>query len=446
MVDYSASIDTVFIAFSTFLVFFMQAGFAMLEVGTVRAKFKTHMISLVLIDLILGVIAWWLFGYGFAYGTDISGFIGNKYFAGSDVDSDNKYNEWMFEWVFALGATILSGSVAERVNLLGYGINSFFITSFIYPVIVHWGWGGGWLMKMDYQDFAGSGVVHLTGGTIAIIGSIVIGARRNRWNADFASEFKANNKPLAAFGTIILWFGWYGFNCGSTLSATGENAKILVRVAMNTTIAAASGGVTALFIYWYRNRKEEEKFDVCNICNGILAGTVAITSPCNNIESWAAFLIGVIAAFLYTFYSWLLRKLHIDDTIDASPVHAGCGSWGVISVGVFDMNGGFIYGKGGHLLGVQLIGLVSIVVWAGGLGFISMMFLKKLGIFRMSEQLEIKGTDKDDLRLIRVPSEVTLRKDSSGQAEYEMINMGINNIGTDAKIGTTEIKTVNMVI
>ena len=424
----------------------MQAGFAMLEVGAVRAKFKTHMISLVLIDLIFGVIAWWLFGYGFAYGTDISGFIGNKYFAGSDVDSDNKYNEWMFEWVFALGATILSGSVAERVNLLGYGINSFFITSFIYPVIVHWGWGGGWLMKMDYKDFAGSGVVHLTGGTIAVVGSIVIGARKNRWNTDFANEFKANNKPLAAFGTIILWFGWYGFNCGSTLSAIDENAKILVRVAMNTTIAAASGGVTALFIYWFRNRNEEEKFDVCNICNGILAGTVAITSSCNNVDSWAAFLIGFIAAFVYTFYSTLLRKIKIDDTIDASPVHGGCGSWGLIAVGVFDKDTGFLYGKGGHQLGIQLLGLLTIVVWSGGLGFLSMSFLKKLGIFRVKEEFEIKGTDEEECRWVKVPVEFGVRNDTTnGKVVYETVQT-VNILGIDGRISPNDMRTVTTVI
>ena len=437
MIDYSTSINTVFIVICAFLVFFMQVGFAMLEVGSVRAKFKTHMINLVMIDLVLGVIAWWLFGYGFAYGTDVSGFIGNKYFAGSDVEADNRYLEWMFEWVFALGATILSGSVAERVSLLGYGINSFFISSFIYPVVVHWGWSpNGWLITRDYKDFAGSGVVHLTGGTIALIGAIVVGARKFRWLKEYEDRFKPNNKPLAAFGTIVLWFGWYGFNCGSTLSTLDENAKILVRVAMNTTLASASGGVTALFIYWYRNRKQEEQFDVIFVCNGILAGVVGVTSACDNIESWAAVLIGIIAAFLYTFYSWLLKNRRIDDTIDASPVHAGCGSWGVIAVGVFDKDSGFIYGKGGHQLGIQLVGLVAIMVWAGGLSFISISILKKIGVFRMNEELEIKGTDNDEYRSIRVPTEEILRKNSynenngsggngNGGQEYEMVLVDI---------------------
>lgn len=427
----SASLNTVFIAFSSFLVFLMLVGFAMFEVGSVRAKFKTHVISLVLIDLICAVIAWWILGYGFAYGSDFSGFIGNQYFAGSEIEKDQKYTEWLFEWTFALGVLVLSGSVSERVNLLGYAINSFFITAFVYPVIVHWAWGGGWLMKIGYKDFAGSGVVHLTGGVIALVGAKIIGPRKNRWNPDYINEFQANNKQLVAFGTLFLWFGWYGFNCGATLSILDDNALVMMRVGMNTTLAAASGGGTALLVFWYLKRKEEEKFEVCNICNGILGGLVGITSSCDNVESWAAVIIGVIAAFIYTFDSWLLKKLRIDDTIEISAVNGGGGCWGVIAVGIFNRDNGIIYGNGGYQLGIQLLGVVSIMVWAGGLGICSISFLNKIGIFRMSEALEIRGTDVEDYKFIKFPLNTEVNKNMENEKEeYQMITI----IKSDMKI------------
>ena len=415
------SLDTVFISFSAFLVFFMQTGFAMLEVGSVRSQFRTHMVSLILLDLCLGVIAWWLLGYGFAYGTDNSGFIGSKYFAGVDVEEDNKQLEWLFQWVFALGATILSGSIAERVRLVGYSINSFFISSFVYPMCVHWGWSkNGWLMTNEYKDFAGSGIVHLCGGTIALVGAIVVGARKHRWDPQYACEFKPNNRPLVTLGTLVLWFGWYGFNCGSALSALDGNAQILVRAGINTTIAAASAGLTTVLIYWFLNRKNHSTFDVSVFCNGILAGTVGITASCNNVFTWAAFLIGVIASVVYLCFSALLKKIKVDDTIDASPVHFACGLWGVIAVGVFDRDTGFLYSSKNHdrgyQLGIQLLGAICIMAWSGGLVAISLTILKKCGLLRMSEADEMKGTDRHKINMSEVEFTAISSKEN-GDAE-----------------------------
>ena len=308
----------------------------------------------------MGTLGWWVFGWAFAYGdqgTPKNGFIGTSEFFGigfyttdattgvitpSTCDSSgcqSKMLSWFFQWAFCTaGATIVSGGVAERVKSPTYAVYAFFMASFIYPIIVAWSWGGGFLAtitSVGYMDFAGSGVVHLTGGVSALAGTIVLGPRKGRF--ENPEEFECHNLPLVVLGTFALWFGWYGFNPGSTLGMhDGATGALAAQVAMNTTLSAATGGIT-VFLLRYLILK---KYDVGGLCNGILAGLVSITAGCGNVECGSAFAIGLVGAFVYQASSMLLQKLKIDDPVDAAPVHGFCGIWGVLAAGFLD------WGKG----------------------------------------------------------------------------------------------------
>ena len=312
-------------------------------------------------NVCVGTLGWWVFGWAFAYGsqgTPANGFIGTDGFFGigfytidattgvisplASCDADGCQStmlSWFFQWAFCTaGATIVSGGVAERVKSPTYAVYAFFMASFIYPIIVAWSWGGGFLAtitSVGYMDFAGSGVVHLTGGVSALAGTIVLGPRKGRF--ENPEEFECHNLPLVVLGTFALWFGWYGFNPGSTLGMhDGATGALAAQVAMNTTLAAATGGIT-VFLLRYAIMK---KYDVGGLCNGILAGLVSITAGCGNVECGSAFAIGLVGAFVYQGSSMLLQKLKIDDPVDASPVHGFCGIWGVLAAGFLD------WGKG----------------------------------------------------------------------------------------------------
>ncbi|CAE7242652.1 AMT1-1 [Symbiodinium sp. CCMP2592] len=430
--DYSlgGAMDSAWLCLCGALVMFMHAGFAMLETGSCRAKNASNVLMKNLVNVTFGTIGWWVFGWAFAYGTLAGGFIGTDGFFGigfytkdaNDVITPNSCDadgcqstmlSWFFQWAFCTaGATIVSGGVAERVKSPTYAAYAFVMTSFIYPVVVAWTWNYGWLdtiFDVGYMDFAGSGIVHLTGGVSALAGTIVLGPRKGRF--ENPEEFESHNLPLVVLGTFALWFGWYGFNPGSTLGMhTGDTGAMAAQVAMNTTISAATGGLT-VFMLRYGIYK---KYDVGGLCNGILAGLVSITAPCGNVECGSAFAIGFIGALVYQAASMFLQKMKIDDPVDASPVHGFCGVWGLLAAALFDWGKGFDHyhawfgfsckpvsdadpscmtGIGGRAIAAQAIMALVIIAWAGTLSGLAFFVLKMTGKLRIDEETEETGMD-----------------------------------------------------
>jgi Amt family ammonium transporter len=318
----------------------MQAGFAMLEAGIVHPKNATNILFKNMIDASLAALGFWLLGYGFAYGTTEGGFIGKDTFAIGESEqinnTDHGWQGWFFQWAFAgAAATIVAGSVCERTKIEAYFIYSIVLTIFIYPVVVHWGWGSGFLSawgavdgplfdKKDDNgmiDFAGSGVVHMVGGVSGLMGAIVVGPRKGRFVNGEVVELYEGNKILQSLGTFILWFGWYGFNCGSTLALTGGMANLAGKVAVTTTIAAASGAITATFL----SKIVSGHYDISMGLNGILAALVSITANCSVVSPWHSILIGTIGAMIFFGGHYLLLACKIDDPCDACIVHGLCG-------------------------------------------------------------------------------------------------------------------------
>jgi Amt family ammonium transporter len=317
------------------------------------------------------------------------------------IDGSVGYCAWFFQFTFcATGATIVSGSLAERAKLEGYCIFSFFMCLVIYPVVVHWTWGGGWLAAEGYNDFAGSGVVHLTGGITALYGAAILGARTGRFegSSDDQAEYLPQSVLSIVLGTFILWFGWFGFNGGSTTALSGGSAEVAAHCCATTTLAAATGGVTSFLI----SSKAAGKFDIPAFANGILGGLVGITAGCSNVDMGAALLIGVVSGVILPLCCNLLVKLRIDDPISASPVHGFCGIWGLIATGLFDLDVGVFYGGAvGDCLGPNLLGALAICVWCAVLAIPLFIGLKVAGLLRASEAQELSGLDS---KFVRSPS------------------------------------------
>jgi len=283
----------------------------------------------------------------------------------------------------ATSLTIVSGGMAERANSKGYLLLILGFNLITYPVVTHWVWGpGGWLGKAGFQDFAGSGVVHCVGGIASLVGCTMLGPRRGKLDA--------HSMPLVVLGTFILWMGWFGFNGGSGDIASAADQIQVGRTLMTTTISASVAGTGAIFL----EKMLTGKFLVGEMCNGILAGLVAITAPCNNVTDWAAFCIGLIAVFFYCGAKRALLFLGIDDAIGAFPVHGACGFWGIIATGLFDMNKGGFYNTSTNIFGVQLYGILAIIAWAGATTFVFLLIAKLLGILRVTEEAEDMGLDE----------------------------------------------------
>eukprot|EP00756_Hemistasia_phaeocysticola_P036673 Hpha_TRINITY_DN16654_c0_g4::TRINITY_DN16654_c0_g4_i1::g.183213::m.183213/K03320/amt, AMT, MEP; ammonium transporter, Amt family len=460
---FSGNANQIWILMAGFLVFFMQCGFAMLEAGTVRKKNTQNIIFKNILDICIGALSFFAVGYGFAYGdggdnSDTSNFIGrNNFFLMKENNDETGQHMWFFQFAFAAtAATIVSGSVAERTQLVAYFIYSCVITMFIYPVVVHWVWSGkGWLSAFATTadrvnpngmiDYAGSGVVHAVGGWAGLCGAWIVGPRKGRFEEldengeviqpeaekdeepqpkedgeeeEEKAEEKANmrchfinswgvkyGKPLpmagqsgsiSSLGVFILWFGWYGFNCGSTLAWDGENAG---KVAVTTTLAAGAAGAIATII----SRVKEGHWIVEAGLNGILAGLVSITAGCSVVDEWAALLIGAIGGTLFYFSAELLLCLKIDDPLNAWPVHGACGVWGVIAAGIFATERNFkrAYGTGydfsavadGRQLGTQLLGIAAILGWTVGLSLILFFLIDITVGMRVRPEVEEMGCD-----------------------------------------------------
>ncbi|MFA5157377.1 MAG: ammonium transporter [Candidatus Omnitrophota bacterium] len=401
----SAPVDYVWILVCGFLVFFMQAGFAMVEAGFCRAKNATNLMAKNTIDFASASLIFMAFGFALMMGQDYKGLFGTTgwFLHGANYDV-GKYLMFFWQLVFAgTAATIVSGAIAERLKFKAYFLYSIAVSAFIYPIYGHWVWGGGWLAKLPFGvghiDFAGSGVVHTIGGFVGLAGALVLGPRFGKFSKDGKPKaIPGHSITLAALGTFILWFGWFGFNPGSTFSA--HQLRIAV-VAVNTNLAAAAGAAVAILVVFMKTKK----WDVGMMLNGCLAGLVAVTAPCAWIEAWAAVVIGAIAGLLVvaSVYFWEARG--IDDPVGAVSVHGINGVWGLISVGLFadgtyglattsePLVKGLFYGGGYGQLIAQVIGAAVAVTWAFSLGFIAFKLMDKYFGIRVSPEEEIKGLD-----------------------------------------------------
>ncbi|MFI2744409.1 ammonium transporter [Zhouia sp. PK063] len=388
----NAVLDLMWILICGILVFFMQAGFTLVEVGFTRAKNAGNIILKNLMDFCIGSLAFWAIGYTLMYGDSISKFIGTPdLFYSVKDDMHNLF----FQTVFcATAATIVSGAVAERTKFSSYLILSFLMTTLIYPISGHWVWGGGWLSDLGFIDFAGSTVVHSVGGWASLVAAALVGPRIGKYNSDGSSNaIPGHNMLYGALGVFILWLGWFGFNPGSELAISGDHAYNVADIVITTNLAAAAGGCTALFFTWAKYGKA----DLSMTLNGVLAGLVAITAGCAAVSAASAAIIGAFAGILVVLsIEFIDKKVKIDDPVGAISVHGVCGAVGTLLVGLFASDGGLFFGGGFKQLGIQAIGVFSIAAWAMIVTFIVLFILKKTIGLRVTEQEEVEGLDKHE--------------------------------------------------
>jgi Amt family ammonium transporter len=391
--EISAAFDMIWLVLAAALVFFMQAGFAMVETGLTRAKNAGNIIMKNLMDFSAGAVAYWAIGWALMYGSTAGGFLGTDQFFLSGAESAT-FRDWMFQVVFAAtAATIVSGAMAERTQFKGYLIYSVFISGLIYPISGHWVWSGvGWLGNLGFHDFAGSTVVHSVGAWAALVGAMILGARKGKYvKVNGKVKVKAipgHNLPLAALGVFILWFGWYGFNAGSTLSGTDPD---IAWVATTTTLAASAGAIGAMITSWIWFGKPDPSVAL----NGALAGLVGITAGTWVINPLGSVIVGVIAGVLVVLsVEFLDKTLHIDDPVGAVSVHGTCGAWGTLAVGIFgDLEKiGSGLTRGGQI-GVQLLGIAAVFAWTVVTTLVLFGALKAAKSLRVSEAEELQGLD-----------------------------------------------------
>jgi Amt family ammonium transporter len=380
------ALDILWVLVAGILVFFMQAGFAMVEAGFTRAKNVGNIIMKNFMDFSIGSLVFWILGYSIMYGGE-GAFWGSFSFFYNDT---TEFHSLFFQTVFAAtAATIVSGAMAERTKFSTYLIFSFVITLIIYPISGHWVWGGGWLSELGFHDFAGSTVVHSVGGWAALAGAMVIGPRIGKYNGK-TNAIPGHNMVLGALGVFILWLGWFGFNPGSQLAISGDNANAVASIFITTNLAAAAGAMATMFVTWSRYKKP----DLSMTLNGALGGLVAITAGCDIVTPGGAVIIGLIAGLVVVFGVELIdQKLRIDDPVGAITVHGLNGAVGTLLVGLFATEGGLFYGGGFSLLGIQALGVISIGAWAFILAFILFKTLKATIGLRVSEQEEREGLD-----------------------------------------------------
>ncbi|MDD3321750.1 MAG: ammonium transporter [Paludibacter sp.] len=389
----SASLDTFWILITGALVFFMQAGFALVEAGFTRSKNTTNILFKNLMDFCIGTIGFYFIGYGIMFGAG-SGFFGAIEFDASinhAPDGIPNLAFFFFQLVFAAtAATIVSGAMAERTKFASYLVYSAIISLFIYPISGHWIWGGGWLASMEipFHDFAGSTVVHSVGGWLALTGALILGPRIGKYKNGKVHAIPGHSITLGALGVFILWLGWFGFNPGSTLSLS--NPEMVANIFVTTNAAAAAGGIATLIVTWLRYGKPGLSMSL----NGVLAGLVAITAGCDAVTPVSAMAIGFLAGVLVVFSVEFLDKvLKIDDPVGAISVHGICGAFGTLMVGIFAVDGGLFYGGGAGLLTTQAIGVASVAAWAIGCGVILFLGIKYTMGLRVTKKEEENGLD-----------------------------------------------------
>ncbi|GBE40224.1 MAG TPA: ammonium transporter [Nitrospirae bacterium] len=385
---------------AAFMVFFMQAGFAMVEAGFTRAKNAVNIIMKNLMDMSLGAIAYWAIGFALMFGVSKTGWFGTTGFFLSDYVADKDpwtLAFWMFQVVFAAtAATIVSGAMAERTKFISYLIYSVVISGLIYPIFGSWAWGSlykgsGWLEGLGFIDFAGSTVVHSVGGWAALAGAIVIGPRIGKYVNGKAKAIPGHSITIGALGVFILWFGWYGFNAGSTTAANTDTALI----AVNTTLAACAGAFGAMVISWIKFKKP----DATMTLNGTLAGLVGITAGCANVLPGSAILIGLLAGVIVVFaVIFIDQTLKVDDPVGAISVHGVCGAWGTLAAGLFNAGGVTL-----KIVGVQLLGIGAAFLWVFPTAFVLFKLIDKTIGLRTSPEEELEGLDIGEHGLVAYP-------------------------------------------
>ncbi len=458
LTDHKVLLDTLWVLLTAFLVFWMQAGFAYVEGGLTRAKSTNNIMMKNLMDFCLGTMAFWAVGFGIMFGDgnpfmgltgwflqgednsplsgdDYSGVFGSLNWTGVPL-----YAKFMFQLVFAgTAATIVSGAMAERTKFHAYLIYSFIISGLIYPIVGHWIWGGGWLYTQGMWDFAGSTVVHSTGGWMALMGALIVGPRIGKYTRDKkVMAIPGHSIPMAALGVFILWLGWFGFNPGSTMAAQLSIGQIT----MTTNLAAATGAIAAMVTSWIIFGKP----DVSMTLNGVLAGLVAITAGCAFVSPVSAAIIGVLGGIVVVLAVLFFDKIGIDDPVGAVSVHAVCGSLGTILLGLFAQEGfapegttgnGLFFGGGTTLLINQLIGVASVFGWCVVTGFVLFTALKYTIGLRVTAEEEIAGLDigehgseayPDFQTTVRSPVPVEHYPTAAIKASPELANSGAHSV------------------
>lgn len=418
------------------LVFWMQAGFAMVETGFTRAKNSGNILMKNLMDFCIGTVVFVLIGFSLLLGEDMAGLIGKP---GLDIFTSYESFDWsnfVFNLVFcATTATIVSGAMAERTKFISYCIYSGVISALIYPIEAHWIWGGGWLAQMGFHDFAGSCAIHMVGGISALIGAKILGPRIGKFGKDSSGKitkvnaFPGHNLPLGCLGVFILWLGWYGFN-----GAAATSIEQLGSIFVTTTIAPAVATVVCMIFTWVRYGKP----DVSMCLNASLAGLVAITAPCDVTDAVGAAVIGAVAGVLVVFGVWLLDyKLHIDDPVGAVAVHGCNGIWGTIAVGLFattsapgnDSLTGLFYGGGVELLGKQIVGVAAVGAWTVATITVTFLIIKAVIGIRVSEEEEIIGLDNCEHGLVSA---------YSGFSIMDVSNSMTMDVNENTSLGTVD--------
>lgn len=407
--EVALSLDTVWMILGAMLVFFMQPGFALVEAGFTRTKNTANILMKNLVDFSFGSILFWIVGFSFMFGSDGEGFIGAPHICDFSWFSHSAglptEGFLIFQTVFcATAATIVSGAMAERTKFSMYLVYSVVISLFIYPISGHWTWGGGWLMNGAadsfmmthfghiFHDFAGSTVVHSVGGWIALAGAIVLGPRIGKYGKDGKSRaIPGHSLTLGALGVFILWFGWFGFNPGSQLAASGSaNMEAISHVFMTTNLAACAGGVAALIVSWLRYGKPSLSLSL----NGVLAGLVGITDGCDCVSLGGSVVIGLLCGIVLVYaVSFIDEKLHIDDPVGATSVHLCCGVFGTFLTGLLSTSEGLFYGFGAGFLGAQCLGIVVFAAWSFGTGFLMFKIIDKVHGLRVPARIEEEGLD-----------------------------------------------------
>ena len=395
--DVMETLDNAILVFAAALVFFMQAGFAFLGAGLIRAKNTVNYMTKSFLDFCIASLGFWAFGYALMFGGGAAaGFIGLEgFFLGQFAEkfTDGQLVNWFFQMVFAgTAATIIAGAMAERTKINAYFAYSFIVGALIYPIFGHWAWSDyGWLVGMGFSDYAGSGVVHMIGGFLALAGAMVVGPRKG-WEQGIT--IRGHNVPYVVIGTFILFFGWFGFNINS--GSLGLNA-------VNTLMAGAAGATAAIYLTLLRTGKA----DLEMAANGALAGLVGITAGCAYVDVWAAVVIGIISGIILPFgISFVKNTLKVDDPVGASTVHGICGAWGLLAVGIFAAGNNDVYGLiGGNpaLLLPQIVGIITAIVWGFGGGFILFKALDLTMGLRVSEEEEEVGLDETEHGTVAYP-------------------------------------------
>ncbi|MEE2839202.1 MAG: ammonium transporter [Acidobacteriota bacterium] len=391
------ALDTLWVLIAAFMVFFMQAGFGMVEAGLIRSKNAGNILMKNMMDFCMASLGFFICGYALMFGGE-GPLLGSQGWLLMNVESPvgiPLHAFWMFQAAFCgAAATIVAGGMAERMRFVAYLMYSFVISAVVYPIVGHWIWGGGWLAGLSFYDFAGSTVVHAVGGFTALVGTILLKPRTGKFNSDGSPNFiGGHNMPLVSLGVFVLWFGWFGFNGGSTLGM--GDPDLVARIVINTNLAAGAGAIAAMFTAWAKFGKP----DLALSFNGALAGLVAITAPCAVVTPGSAIYIGIIGGILCVYGVLWLDRFGVDDPIGAVPVHAFNGVWGTLAVGLFGQSvlgspqSGVFYGGGFSQLGIQALGAISVAVFVMGSMWLVFKTIDALVGLRVSEVEELRGLD-----------------------------------------------------